>query len=356
MKKIRLLETFSGVGTQHQALSNIGIEVELVGTSEIDEYAVLTYNKLHTDEVEVKEVSEEGMIEYLNKLNIPLDEKGNKKTLTGQRLKDFYEAVIKSNNLGDIRYINPEELGEIDLLTFSFPCQSISQAGKQRGFKKGSGTRSSLLWEVEKIIKTKKPKFLLMENVKNLVGKKFIDDFNVWTRGLEDLGYTNYWKVLNSKDYGIPQNRERVFMVSILGEHEEFKFPEQKELEVKLKDLIDEEKSDNYKFLTEEQLIKLRNSTFATNSRRIQEKEWCDTLCARDFKDPKCIEVSNAPEGKTNVRKLTPREYWRLTGFTDSQFNKVDGVVSNSQLYKQAGNAIVIQVLEEIFKQMFEVV
>lgn len=128
-------------------------------------------------------------------------------------------------NLGDICNINPNDVPDCDCLTYSFPCQDISNAGKQKGFEQGSGSRSSLLWECEKIIKAKRPKYLLMENVKALVQKKFMPEFQRWIDTLKELGYDNYWKVLNAKDYGVAQNRERVFMVSILGEHQPYNFP-----------------------------------------------------------------------------------------------------------------------------------
>ncbi len=120
-------------------------------------------------------------------------------------------------NLGDICKIDPAEVPDSDCLTYSFPCTNLSQAGKQEGFTKGSGTASSLLWECEKIIRAKRPQYLLMENVKALTQKKFMPEFQKWIDTLSDLGYDNYWQVLNAKDFGVPQNRERVFMVSILS-------------------------------------------------------------------------------------------------------------------------------------------
>lgn len=128
-------------------------------------------------------------------------------------------------NLGDICKINPNDVPDCDCLTYSFPCQDISNAGKQKGFEQGSGSRSSLLWECEKIIKAKRPRYLLMENVKALVQKKFMLEFQRWIDTLKELGYDNHWKVLNAKDYGVAQNRERVFMISILGEHQPYNFP-----------------------------------------------------------------------------------------------------------------------------------
>ena len=181
---MKIIELFAGIGSQHQALKNLHIEHEVVAISEIDKYAVQSYTALH-----------------------------------GQ-----------PNNLGDITKI--KELPKADLWTYSFPCQDISVAGKQAGIKEG--TRSGLLYEVERLLLKAKenntlPKYLLLENVKNLVGKQFKPQFDKWLEFLSGLGYMNYWQVLNAKHYGIPQNRERVFAVSILG-GVYYKFPEKLEL------------------------------------------------------------------------------------------------------------------------------
>ena len=174
---LRVFEAFAGYGSQSIALRNLGIEHEVVAISEIDKYAIKAYETIHGP----------------------------------------------TNNLGDICKIDPNDIPDHDLFTYSFPCQDLSVAGKQAGL--GKGTRSGLLYECEKVIEAKKPKYLLLENVKNLVGKKCKPQFDEWLDYLESLGYTNYWQVLNAKDYGVPQNRERVFVVSILGEHKPYEFP-----------------------------------------------------------------------------------------------------------------------------------
>ncbi|MFA2603648.1 DNA cytosine methyltransferase [Bacillus cereus] len=176
MNRLRVFEAFAGVGTQSMALKRLEIDFEVVGIAEIDKFAIQSYMAIHGE----------------------------------------------TKNYGDISKIDPTELPDMDLFTYSFPCQDLSISGKQRGM--GEGTRSGLLYECEKVITTKKPKYLLLENVKNLVGKKFKPDFDKWLEWLESQGYSNYWQVLNAKDYGVPQNRERVFVVSILGE-ETYEFP-----------------------------------------------------------------------------------------------------------------------------------
>lgn len=167
-------------------------------------------------------------------------------------------------------------------------CQDISVAGLNKGLSKGSDTRSSLLWECEKIIDVKRPKYLLMENVKNLVGKKHKDDFLKWLKILEAYGYSNYWEILNAKDYGIPQNRERVFCVSILNENKKelYKFPEKLELNTRLKDLLEEEVDEKYYMKSEkaDQLIYK-----ITKEKKIKDKEVVDS----SIKNPKVKQVMN---------------------------------------------------------------
>ena len=195
MDKLRVFEAFAGIGSQRMALRNLNIPHEVVAISETDKFAIKSYMAIH-----------------------------------GETL-----------NLGDISKIKIEDIPEHDLFTYSFPCQDISMAGKQASLKEGSETRSSLLWECKKIIENKKPKYLLMENVKNLISKKHKPYFDKWLEYLENLGYTNYWKVLNAKDFGVPHNRERIFAVSILDNKEQYVFPEAKELDTTLEDILEEQ-------------------------------------------------------------------------------------------------------------------
>jgi DNA (cytosine-5)-methyltransferase 1 len=285
-------------------------------------------------------------------------------------------------NFGDISKINPTDLPDFDLFTYSFPCQDLSVAGQRAGMIKGQ-TRSGLLYECEKIIEAKRPRFLLLENVKNLVGKKFKTQFEEWLTYLESLGYTNYWQVLNAKDYGIPQNRERVFVVSVLGEHDGYAFPKKQNLNIRLKDVLESQVKEKY-YLSEKIQARFRpnenfknmNSnivgTTAPSFRTIGQRDLCyhensimGTLMATDYKQPKqlveriggCFECEckyAIEEPKAyKIRKLTPLEYWRLMGISDEDFYKAKQFNSDSQLYKQAGNGIVVPVLEGIFKELF---
>ena len=190
---LRVFEAFSGYGSQSMAIRNLGIKYEVVGISEIDKYAIASYEAIHGE----------------------------------------------VRNYGDISKIKVEDIPTHDLFTYSFPCTDISVAGKQEGLIEGSNTKSSLLWECKRIISHCKPKYLLMENVKNLIGKKHKDQFLLWCDYLEGLGYKNFYQVLNAKHFNIPQNRERVFMVSILDSEAEYTFPSPMPLNKKLKDVLE---------------------------------------------------------------------------------------------------------------------
>ena len=211
---ITVNELFSGIGAQVAALKRLGVEYETVGISEIDKYAIKSYEAMNG----------------------------------------------KTRNYGDIS--KAVSLDYADLWTYSFPCTDISAAGKQTGFTDATGnkTRSGLLFEVERLLRKsvedgKSPKYLLLENVKNLVGKKFKPDFDGWLQTLNELGYNNYWKVLNAKDYGVPQNRERVFVVSIRKDVDAngYTFPEPFKLERRLKDVL--EANVDEKFYLKQELI-----------------------------------------------------------------------------------------------------
>lgn len=209
--KIRLIELFGGIGSQAMALRDLGAFFEHYRLVEWDKYPVASYNSIH---------------------------------------KTDFKPM-------DICKVHGDDLGIVDtdnytyLVTYSFPCQDLSVAGMQRGMTKGSGTRSGLLWEVERILTEIKasykplPQVLLMENVPQVHSKKNFADFEQWLKFLEDLGYSNFWKDLNAKDYGIAQNRNRCFCVSILGNYD-YKFPEPIELTTVMNDYLEEEVGEEY--------------------------------------------------------------------------------------------------------------
>lgn len=317
---IKMIELFAGIGSQTQALKNAGIEHEVVAISEIDKYALQSYELLHG----------------------------------------------KVLNLGDVSTIDPTTIPDCDLITYSFPCQDLSVAGAQLGADEGSGTRSSLLWECKKIIEAKKPRFLLMENVKNLVGSTHKKNFDKWLEYLSSLGYSNYWKVLNAVDYKVPQNRERVFCISILNPIKDFEFPAPCERTIKIKDILEnEENVPSNMYMNDRPFIFRENITESDNGlihvgnldmpgnesiKRVYSPSGvCPTLTTMTggHRQPKIWTK------ETGVRKLTPKECWKVMGFTDKEFDKVEGKLSNTQLYKQAGNTICVPCLEAIFKELF---
>lgn len=216
---LRCFFAFEGYNSQGLALNRLkkmlpDFEWVCVGRSEIDRYAITAANALFPESAEL--------------------------------------------NYGDISKIDWASVPDFDLFTYSFPCQSISVAGLQHGFAENSGTRSSLLWECRKAIKTKRPKYLLMENVKALISKKFKPDFERWLVTLSLMGYVNFYQVLNAKNYGVPQNRERVFMVSIRddGESPQYHFPKTFNLVKRLRDILEDEVDERF-FLRQEQVDRI---------------------------------------------------------------------------------------------------
>ena len=251
-RKLKMLSLFSGIGAFEKALDNLNQPYELVGYSEIDKYASKSYAAIH--------------------------------------------GVDESLNLGDITKIDESSLPkDIDLITYWFPCQDISLAGKQKGLfnEDGTQTRSGLFFEALRIIESTKPKVAIAENVKNLTGKKFKPQFELVLKSLEEAGYHNYWKVLNAKDYGVPQNRERVFIVSIRKDVDTgtFEFPQGIPLNVALRDVLEQDVDE--KFYVSDVALK----GFAEHARKQKEKgnsfhavfkdseDIASTLKARYYKD-----------------------------------------------------------------------
>lgn len=369
---INLFEAFSGIGTQHMALKRLGIKVNIVGISEIDKFALKSYNAIHG----------------------------------------------KSKNYGAIGEFDLPP--NVDLMTWSFPCQDISLAGNQKGMIDGSRSNYGYVFldSVKKLSYQNRPKVLLMENVKALISETFKDDFKEILERLIDMGYENHWDVLNASHFGIPQPRERVFVVSILGGGY-YNFPSKRKLKTRLQDYLEYDVDEKY-YLSDKQLASLSganqtkkqrmqydrskvfkpiynldklNRTITTKPDRptsnfivIPEAtvkgfkkayEGDGIYINRPHQKRGVVQKGMIPTLKTSVndlgvvvkektindknkvyklrvRKLTPLESWRLMGISDDDFNKAKNAnISDSQLYKQAGNAIVVDVLVAIFKQMF---
>lgn len=214
MEKLRVLSLFSGIGSPEMALRNLNIDYELVGFSEIDKWAIKSYCEIH--------------------------------------------GVDEKLNLGDISKIEIDKLPcKIDLITHGSPCQDFSVAGYGRGGELGSGTRSSLMWNTVEIVKYCNPKYVLWENVKNVISKKHKPTFDKYISTMDDIGYKNYYKVLNAKDFGVPQNRERIFVISIRKDNEnKFEFPIGFDNGIRLKDVL-EQKVDEKFYINNEKAAKL---------------------------------------------------------------------------------------------------
>ena len=406
---LRVVELFSGIGAQAQALENLGhLGLDFTSTvCEIDGKAHRSYCAIHGD----------------------------------------------TPNLGDITKV--EHLPECDLLTYSYPCQDLSVAGCRRGMKQGSGTRSSLLWEVGRLLsdakeRERRPKVLLMENVDAILNKKNISEFNRWIEFLTNLGYTSSYKVLNAKDFGVPQNRKRCFMVSSLGGRR-FIFPEGFPMDRRLRDVLEDDVDESF-YLSDDKVAKYKAhderqrangtgfgwrpsepwdvspsvltspSKSSTNtiiitgkiedpSRydcenrkygtagispsvttyqggghvpkiRVQDSIRYPCATAKGYMEASegdglvmnrvltargTVQEATAPtltagngcgtgtvDKGLRIRYLTPRECWRLMGFPDSAYEAARDVpTSKTQLYKQAGNSIVVPCLEAIFKAIY---
>ena len=374
---MKVLSLFSGIGAFEKALDVLKIPYELVGYCEIDKYASKSYSAIHD--------------------------------------------VPETMNLGDITKIDEKALPkDIDLITYGFPCQDISLAGKQKGLfnEDGSQTRSGLFFEALRIIEETQPKVAIAENVKNLTGKKFKEQFQIVLNSLEEAGYNNYWQVLNAKDYGIPQNRERVFIVSVRKDIDtgSFEFPESFPLELRLKDMLEDVVDEKYYLDSKfESITKINENYSIMNggiigkmhdiSRRaysenataptiptcaggnIQPKVLVDTVAydkphlvggigeinfGKQYRQGNrvysskniamCLNASPLGNAGGNsylyhlenlrIRKLTPKECFRLMGFSDEDFAKAEVVNSNTQLYKQAGNSIVVDVIVHLFTHL----
>ena len=369
MSKLKLLELFGGIGACSRALDHLGIEYELVDYVEIDKYACKSFNAIHGTNFEPQDV------------------------------KQWDKKV------------------EVDLIMHGSPCQDFSIAGKGKGGNEGSGTRSSLMYETVRIVSSLKPKYVLWENVKNLLSEKHRYNFDMYLDKMEELGYRNYYQVLNAKDYGVPQNRERVFTVSIRKDiQEEYKMPEPKPLELRLKDILEDQadekyyvsdklltyflensktqtrKGNNWKFkpqdgngigftvrikagarvddnfVTVKQIGNLTQNANRENPQRgrlydqsgvsptLNSMRGRNTRRGRVGKQVANTLLANDAQGvvteKLRIRRLTPKECWRLMGFDDEAFEKAREVNSDTQLYKQAGNSIVVDVLEAILTNL----
>lgn len=297
---IQILELFGGIGSPRKALINLGIPVKAIDYVEIDEKAVRSYNAMFNKELSYKTQS-----------------------VVGYNLKP-------------------------DILIHGSPCQDFSIAGKQKGAEEGSETRSSLMWETINIIKQMgvwKPRIVIWENVKNVISKHMIANFNKYLSEMESMGYTNSFEVLNSLDFGLPQRRERVFTISCL-DGTKFDFDKlEKKAPGNIKDYLEDNVSDDYK-VTQPSVLNVIGKKGIKRATVI--KDYCYTITERQDRCPaQVIDIGNG-----EYRYLTDKECWLLQGYDIEDYEAASKVNSKRALYKQAGNSIPVTIFESIFKVM----
>lgn len=328
---IKMIEIFSGIGAQAKALDTLPIPHEVVATMDVEKEAIVSYASMRYDlEKEIADYefpSKEVMVSELQSKNVGFDFVKQKHSITMKtnidKVKLYYISDKLSNNLGDVSL--QKELPYVDIIFHSSPCQSFSCAGKGEGGDEGSGTTSSLMWESLRLIGTSMPRFIVWENVAAVLSGKHRHNFLKYLERLSEMGYESAFELLNSKNYGVPQNRLRIFCVSrkienesdrdtttrgckssnkqvintmkeIREKHpnikiwESFTFPEPIPLTTRLKDILEHDVPEKY-YLPDDRIEKILNSSFMQEKKRIQTTDVCDTLLARDWKDPKCVPV-----------------------------------------------------------------
>lgn len=300
---LQILELFGGIGSPRKALLNLGVPTKAIDYVEIDEKAVKSYNEIFRNEL------------------------------------DYKTQDVRGYNL------------KPDILIHGSPCQSFSIAGKQEGADPNSGTESSLMWETVNIIKQMhiwKPRVVIWENVKNVLSKHMVHNFNRYLQEMEDLGYTNSFEVLNAMDFGLPQNRNRVFTISML-DGTRFNFDTLERTKYRpLEEFLEKEVSEEY-IVTQPSILRGIGKKGVVNRATVI-KDYCYTITERQDRCPaQVIDVGN---GK--YRFLTDKECWLLQGYSEEDYNNAAKVNSKRALYKQAGNSIPVTIFESIFKQLLD--
>lgn len=428
-KPVRLISFFSGIEAQYKALSFLGktlqIPVESYKTCEWAYNSIVACNAIHNRDFTdyAKDMTKEQLVSAMNGISVnynePLTfEQLSKKPLSW--LRNAYNNSVANHNLLNIMTVKGSDLGIVDtdkyeyILTYSFPCQDISLAGRRAGFDTSQaeegGTRSGLLWEVERILGEceNKPQILIMENVPQIHSEKDYPNFEKWMLRLEELGYISYWADLNGKDFGLPQNRERTFMVSILGLDNIYKFPKPIPLKYHLSDLLEKNVDKKY-FLSQKMFdyftgVNQRESKYDRGSRfesslkltNEQDIAGCITTCAGQRPTDNFIIVRDntelgyriAHEGdginissrmkhqrgnvqyglsqtlkttcevgvldRNQIRKITEKEAGRLMGFQDIDIdNMLEAGLTGSACFHCFGDSICVTVLIAIFAKLF---
>lgn len=408
----KVIETFSGIGAQAKALERINAEYEIINTCEWDLNAVIAYCQIHNGGIDLEkycDISDSEIDDFLRQKSISMDGKKaiNEKvysSLSNEIKRIVYAAIKQTKNLVSITDVKGRDIDEgVDLFTYSFPCQDLSMCGYWHGNKSGisrdAHNRSGMLWEVERILKEMKaenrelPHFLVMENVTNILSNTHKEDFDDWKATLENLGYYNHIYRLNAKNFGVPQKRERAYMISILVDgdinkimriHQYF---EEHNLEdhgvaskysdraFTLKDVLRLDYS--VRCYREEADANQPNDTPSRKKIRLQNDMLYDgknindivvnTVTTKQDRNPNSglISYCNNREGKAQWRYLTPRECFMLMGFDELDYDHAvsmnpiykngKGLLTNEKMIKMAGNSICVDVLEAVFKQIIEI-
>lgn len=371
IKKLRVFEAFAGIGAQHSALKHIkSLNFEVVGISDWFIDAIECYAAIHCSEIEV-DVPEniQEVKEYLSNFTFSFDSVHpyDINRLSDDKLRDLYRANKRCNNYGSIAEIKGSDMPDTDLLVYSFPCQDLSTGGLGKGMKKGSGTRSGLLWEIERILgelkeENRLPEYLLLENVKTIKAKTNIGDLNEWLEFLESIGYYNEdCMILNSLDYGVPQDRERAFIISHLDSTLNAKeqiIGKQSERVFNIHDFIKDD-YENRTLKKEADIAQLnktpsRDVMWEINGKEINNDTIIRTItCNMDRTHTAALFKYNGIKGNT-YRRLTLREAFLLMGFTEDEYELADSLnFSYRKLNKLIGNSIVVNVLQAIFEVLF---
>lgn len=407
----KVVETFSGIGAQAKALERLGAEYEIINTCDWDINAIIAYCRIHKGGIDISicnDKTDEEIDDFLQNTTLSMDGKKPINDITYKRLTPefkrlLYAAIKQTNNFVSITDVHGSDIAEnVDLLTYSFPCQDLSLCGCWHGNKSGiardAHNRSGMLWEVERILKEmhfakrQLPKFLVMENVTNILSTTHKKDFDDWKSTLVELGYVNQIYRLNAKNFGVPQKRERAYMISILCCNDTDK--EQLVRNYFLKNNLEDERVANF-YKTREYYLKdvlrldysradyrseanmsqpnntpsrikiFEENDLLFNGTSINEIK-VNTVTTKQDRNPNSglIAYNNGVEGKAKWRYLTPRECFMLMGFDESDYEAVitDNpsykknykLLNNEKLIKMAGNSICVDVLEAIFRQLLE--
>lgn len=417
---LKVIETFSGIGAQAKALERIKARIpdykyDIVATVEWEIGAIYAYDIIHNGQQDLSiydDLTKDDLVDRLSLYNLSSDGKnpisdnldGRKYTLKRmnlEKLKGIYHSIVNNNNLVDISSVHADDLPEADMLTYSFPCQdlSISSYWHQNfsGIDRDAHNRSGLLWQIERILKEynnqklKKPRFLLMENVTAIKSPRNVDNFNMWQEELEKLGYKSYTDLdLNAKNFGIPQNRVRTYMLSVLIE-------DQPESWTKIQEFLDNRQNKLHQVKDDPDISEFLRLDYNSRPEYLQEAldstpNWtpsretiyndsvklargkevlgpiAKTITTKQDRNPNAgiiIHKLNLDGNKAPYRNLTPRETFLLMGFDEDDFDnliqnnmnvtKSRSMLSHSKLLKLSGNSIVVNVLEEIFTQTYRI-